>query len=64
MSVPVFKEVDRAQLFIDGAQRERDKLALTMILHGQFPSKGWSVTECIWRDGLVLRYACFPLAPR
>lgn len=61
--VPVFKEVDGKQLFLDGLVKERDKLALTMILHGQFPSKGWRIAECIWRDGEIIRYSCFPMAP-
>jgi hypothetical protein len=60
---PVFKEVDGEKLFLDGLARERGKLALTMILHGQFPSAGWRVAECIWRDGSMLRYSCFPMAP-
>ena len=62
--VPVFKEVDGKQLFLDGLKLERDKLALTMILHGQFPSKGWRIAECIWRDQSVIRYSCFPMAPK
>lgn len=61
--VPVWKEVVAEQLFVDGLARSRDRLALEMILHGRFPSQGWRIVECFWKDGEIVRYSCFPLAP-
>ncbi len=63
MELLLLREVDKTQLFLDGMTFARDRLALTMILHGKFPSQGWRIAEGVWRDGDVLRYACFPLAP-
>lgn len=59
----LLREVDRAALFAEGLARERDRLALQMILEGRFFSNGWRIAECLYLDGNTVRYACFPLAP-
>ena len=50
--------------FAADAVAAHERLALDMILRGQFPSMGWKIGYRVEYDGLVMRHVCFPIPPR